>query len=88
MSGNLCPAVSTGTKRECPDGQALSALRFGWGEAYRIGWDAVRGWWAKRRDGLGGDITADDPDELWHAIREDYDLKPVPRDGAAGEAGS
>jgi hypothetical protein len=88
MSGNLWPAVSTDTRQERPDGQALAALRFGWGEAYRIGWDAVRGWWAWRCDGLGSDITAADPDQLWHAIRKDYDLKPVPRDCAAAEAGS
>jgi hypothetical protein len=62
------------------DEQALAALRWGWGEAYRIGWDATRGWWAHRRDNLGGDITADGADGLWNAIREDYDLKPVPRD--------
>jgi len=62
------------------DENALAELRWGWGEAYRIGWDSVRGWWANRRDNLGGDLTADDPDNLWQAIREDYDLKPVPRD--------
>jgi len=65
------------------DQDALAALRFGWGEAYRIGWDAVRGWWARRRDDIGGDITADDPDGLWNAIVEDYTLKPVPRDSGA-----
>jgi hypothetical protein len=62
------------------DDEALAALRFGWGEAYRIGRDPVRGWWAQRRDELGGDITAQDPDGLWQAICEDYILKPVPRD--------
>lgn len=61
------------------DQQALAALRFGWGEAYRIGWDPVRGWWARRRDDIGGDITSADADGLWNMIREDYDLKPVPR---------
>lgn len=62
------------------DERTLAALRWGWGEAYRIGWDASHGCWANRRDNLGGDLTADDPDNLWQAIREDYDLKPVPRD--------
>ncbi len=64
------------------DGQELAALRWGWGEAYRIGHDLARGWWAQRRDGLGGDITADDPGELWAAILADYTCKPVPRDPA------
>jgi len=66
---------------------AVAGLRHGWGDAYRIGWDATRGWWANRRDGLGGDITAHDPDKLWQAILDDYTLKPVPRpDSPAGDA--
>ena len=62
------------------DQDALKALEFGWGEAYEIGHDEERGHWARRRDGIGGDITAPGPDELWQAIRKDYDLKPVHRD--------
>jgi len=62
------------------NGQALEVLRLEWGQFYRVGWDAVRGWWARRRDGLGGDITADDPGELRTAVSEDYALKPVPRE--------
>jgi hypothetical protein len=58
----------------------LDALRFGWGEAYTIAYSPEDGWRAKRRDSLGGDITADCPSELWQAIRSDYTLKPVPRD--------
>ncbi len=60
--------------------QALEALRFGWGDAYEITSDNAHGWQARRRDGLGGAITAPDPDALWTAICEDYILKPVPRD--------
>jgi hypothetical protein len=62
------------------DEDALSALEFSWGEAYEIGHDAERGYWARRRDGIGGDLTAPGLDELWQAVRADYDLKPVPRD--------
>src|SRR6185437_14441602 len=40
------------------DEQALEVLRLKWGHSYRIGHDDVRGWWARRRDGLGADITA------------------------------
>ena len=47
----------TGARAGTADEQALAALRWGWGEAYRIGWDAARGWWAARRDGKGGHIT-------------------------------
>jgi hypothetical protein len=73
------PQAAGGGSRTA-DADELEALRYGWGEAYRIGWDAVRGWWANRRDGLGRDITAEDPGALWEAIRADYDAKPVPRD--------
>jgi hypothetical protein len=62
-----------------PDERALRRLRWGWGDAYRIGWDARRGWWAQRRDGKGEDLTAADADGLWEAIRVDYDADPVPR---------
>jgi hypothetical protein len=65
---------------------ALGALRYGWGDAYDIGWDGERGYWARRRDGLGGDITASDPGELWAAIRADYAVKRVPCGLAAGMA--
>jgi predicted Rdx family selenoprotein len=63
---------------------ALSALQFGWGTAYEIGADE-EGYWARRRDGLGGKITADAPDELREQIRADYDLKHVSREFAPAE---
>jgi hypothetical protein len=69
-------AAGTGTADE----HALAELRWGWGEAYRIGWDPARGWWARRRDGLGEDITAGDPGGLSTAVYRDYSLRPVPRD--------
>jgi hypothetical protein len=37
-------AAGTGADED----QQLAALRFNWGEAYRIGWDPVREWWAHR----------------------------------------
>ena len=67
------------------DEEALAALRFGWGEAYRIGWDPARGWWATRRDHEGDDITAGNRDGLWDAICEDYTRKPVSRDAGDGQ---
>lgn len=71
------PAARAGTET---DDTALAALRFGWGDAYEIGRDEEHGWWALRKDNLGGRITTDSPDELWQAIHQDYDLKAVPRD--------
>jgi hypothetical protein len=62
------------------DEAALEALRFGWGDAYLIGHDDERGYWAARRDKIGGLLTAGDPDELRNAITEDYAAKPVPRE--------
>jgi hypothetical protein len=84
--GETAPQAARG---KTPDERALEALRWNWGEAYLIGWDVVRDWWANRRDGLGGDITAAGPDELRAAILADYTLKPVPRAAAfpAGSAG-
>ena len=60
----------------------LAALRWGWGEAYRISCEDENGWRARRRDDLGGAIAAGTADELWSAILADYMFKPVPR--AAG----
>jgi hypothetical protein len=67
---------------------ALGALRHGWGEAYEI-WRAGDGdWRARRLDGLGGEITAAGPDELWTAMKDDYALKPVPRGLPQAESGA
>jgi hypothetical protein len=78
------PAAGTTQGMTARDG-ALEALRWNWGESYDIGEDDERGWWAKRRDGLGGLIIAADPSELRALIYADHDLKPVPRDFHSGE---
>jgi hypothetical protein len=67
------------------DEHELAALQWNWGEAYLIGYDDDHGWWASRRDQIGGLITGDSPDELTAQIRADYELKPVPRGLAAGD---
>lgn len=67
--------------------QELAALQWNWGEAYLIGCDDDHGWWASRRDQIGGLITEAGPDELRAAIIADYELKPVPRDFAAPDEG-
>ena len=59
--------------------RALDALRFNWGEAYKIDHTGGR-WTADRLDGLGGTIEAKSPEGLRQAILVDYRLKPVPRD--------
>jgi hypothetical protein len=64
---------------------ALDALEFDWGEAYMIGRDDERGWWAARRDRIGGLLTAPGAEELREAIRADYALEPVPRSVTPGE---
>jgi hypothetical protein len=58
---------------------ALAALEWNWGEAYEVGYTAEHGWHARRRDGLGGLITADGPDDLRRAVLDDYATRPVPR---------
>jgi hypothetical protein len=65
-------------------GEALAALEFNWGSAYKFG--AGEGeWWAARRDGAGGKITAGNPDDLTVKVRDDYLLKHVPREFAPAE---
>lgn len=51
------------------------ALRVGWDDAYEFG-AGQGGYWARRRDGLGGTMTADDPDVLRRPVSEDYAMKP------------
>jgi hypothetical protein len=58
---------------------ALEALRFDWDTAYRITVEDGQ-WLAWRRDGKGGALAADTPDELRRAIVNDYVFLPVPRD--------
>jgi hypothetical protein len=67
------------------DEAALGRLRYGWGDAYRIGWGPERGWWARRRDNIGGDLTGKDAGGLWDAILKDYIACPVPRDAGASQ---
>jgi hypothetical protein len=62
---------------------ALKSLQWHWGDAYIIGRDGERGWWAARRDRIGGLLTGADPAELDQAILADYLLKPVPREPLA-----
>jgi hypothetical protein len=76
-------AAPQAARTAAADGNALAELRWGWGEAYRIGWDPVRRYWANRRDGKGDDIKTPDQDALWAAIFADYTSSPVRRDYAA-----
>ena len=77
------PQASDGPRSTTADKYALDALRWDWGDAYEIGCDDERGWWARRRDGRGDDLTAADPDKLYAVIADDYGLMPVGRDYSA-----
>jgi len=59
----------------------LAELVEHWGSAYRITRSAG-GWAAKRKDGLGGWLTAPSAEALWTVIRADYQARPVSRDDA------
>lgn len=88
MKGGTGPAGGpAGTLRPW-EKDALEAVRFGWGEAYMIGHDDERGFWAARRDRIGSLLTAVGPDELRRAITDDYAIKPVPREPAPGGDGN
>jgi hypothetical protein len=63
-----------------PELTPLEQLRWHWGDAYLIGRDDERGWWAARRDQVGAFLTAADDDDLGQVIRADYAARPVPRD--------
>ena len=79
MTGNAGTEQPQGNPKSWEQ-DALEAVNFGWGDAYLIGHDDERGYWAARRDRIGGLLTAANADELRHAISEDYTLKPVPRE--------
>jgi hypothetical protein len=69
---------SAGEKTDAPGSDPLGMLRWNWGEAYDIEIDGSE-WRARRRDGLGGWITAYNADDLCNQILTDYMRKPVPR---------
>lgn len=52
----------------------LQQIRYGWGDAYEIEMGRAR-----RRDGLGGWLEADDSEDLQKLISNDYTALPVPR---------
>ena len=57
----------------------LAELEHHWGDAYRIGVQDGA-WWARRRDGRGGLLTAPDAEALLGAVRADYWRERVRRD--------
>jgi hypothetical protein len=79
MTGNAGAGQTQGSLKPWEQ-DALEAINFGWGDAYLIGHDDERGYWAARRDRIGGLLMAADADDLRQAISEDYALKPVPRE--------
>lgn len=81
QTGSVADGTTPGNGGLPPvEAEALEAIRFGWGDAYLVGHDDERGWWAARRDRIGGLLTEATPDELRQAITEDYAVKPVPRE--------
>jgi hypothetical protein len=51
--------------------RALDALRLSWGDFYDIGRECGQ-WAASRRDGRGGPLTGETPDELNREMRGDW----------------
>jgi len=76
--------TAAGDGMTAADREALEALVFHWGDAYEIEHTEARGWRARRRDGLGGWLTAASPEGLLAGISADYQVKPVPRPGGEG----
>ena len=69
---------SAGETTDAHGSDPLGMLRWNWDEAYDIEIDGSE-WRARRRDGLGGWITAYNADDLCNQILTDYMRKPVPR---------
>jgi hypothetical protein len=55
----------------------LADLREHWGTAYRI--SVGNGIWRATRRDTGAMLTAESADELLRLIRDDYRVRPVPR---------
>jgi hypothetical protein len=62
--------------------RVLDALAHEWDGAYEFG-VGPDGYWARRRDGLGGTLIDGDPGELRRMVSEDYAMYP-PRDRPGG----
>jgi hypothetical protein len=60
------------------DEAGLDAVRFRWGPAYEVGHDDEHGYWAARRDSIGGLITSTDPAGLSAGIADDFAMRAVP----------
>jgi hypothetical protein len=59
-------------------GDVLDTLRWHWGDAYSISVRADE-WTARRHDGIGGALSAANPDDLHKLILDDYTFRPVRR---------
>jgi hypothetical protein len=67
---------------EASDDRVLEALRHEWDGAYEFGMGSD-GFWARRRDGLGGTLVSEDPGELRRMVSDDYAMYP-PRSRPGG----
>ena len=72
--------ASASTPESSAGRDALAELEIRWGDAYMIGHDELRGWWAARRDRIGVFFTALGPDELQEAMAAGYEAEPGSRD--------
>jgi hypothetical protein len=60
---------------EASDDRVLEALRHEWDGAYEFGMGSD-GFWARRRDGLGGALVSEDPGELRRMVSDDCAMYP------------
>ena len=59
--------------------EGLKSLRWNWGDAYGLGVLPGGTFAAWRKDGKGGTLTAEDPEELNRIVRADYCAEKVER---------
>jgi hypothetical protein len=60
------------TTTDVTNDASLEALRWNWGDAYEIEITSDGGWRARRRNGLGGWMTAGNSDDLNRQIVDEY----------------
>lgn len=61
---------------EASNDQVVDALKHDWDGAYEFGVGG-EGYWARRRDGLGGEMINGDPGELRRMVAEDHATHPL-----------
>ena len=79
--------AAAGQPAQARSAAALEALRTCWGRTHRLVLDDDRDWWACRRDGRGGRVTAGCPAGVHARLASERGfVPPLGRAGGSGHA--